>query len=161
MAPDGTPIVGRTPLPNLFLSTGHGTLGWTMSCGSGQLLADLMSSRKAAIQADDLSVRRYIGSVSIQTSERYRRLPQAPAFLGKWLCISRSLAKNKRSEGFERSGADWEHEPLRGARGRSGVVLRGSWLSGGLLLPVHPVAFYRFTMTFVLFLMQVEARGVQ
>ncbi|MDC6129038.1 D-amino acid dehydrogenase, partial [Burkholderia gladioli] len=51
MTPDGTPIVGRTPVPNLFLNTGHGTLGWTMSCGSGQLLADLMSGKKPAIQA--------------------------------------------------------------------------------------------------------------
>jgi D-amino-acid dehydrogenase len=61
MTPDGTPIVGRTPLPNLFLNTGHGTLGWTMSCGSGQLLADLMSGKKPAIKADDLSVYRYLG----------------------------------------------------------------------------------------------------
>ena len=61
MTPDGTPIVGRTPLANLFLNTGHGTLGWTMSCGSGQLLADLMSGRKPAIKADDLSVYRYLG----------------------------------------------------------------------------------------------------
>jgi D-amino-acid dehydrogenase len=59
MTPDGTPIVGATPLPNLFLNTGHGTLGWTMSCGSGQLLADLMTGRKPAIQADDLAVARY------------------------------------------------------------------------------------------------------
>jgi D-amino-acid dehydrogenase len=61
MTPDGTPIVGRTPLANLFLNTGHGTLGWTMSCGSGQLLADLMSGKKPAIRADDLSVYRYLG----------------------------------------------------------------------------------------------------
>jgi len=61
MTPDGTPIVGRTPLSNLFLNTGHGTLGWTMSCGSGQLLADLMSGKQPAIQADDLSVHRYFG----------------------------------------------------------------------------------------------------
>jgi len=61
MTPDGTPLVGRTPLPNLFLNTGHGTLGWTMSCGSGQLLADLMSGKKPAIRADDLSVYRYLG----------------------------------------------------------------------------------------------------
>ncbi len=46
MTPDGTPIVGKTNMPNLFLNTGHGTLGWTMSCGSGQLLADLMSGRR-------------------------------------------------------------------------------------------------------------------
>ena len=52
MTPDGTPIVGRTPVPNLFLNTGHGTLGWTMSCGSGQLLADVMSSKQPAIKAD-------------------------------------------------------------------------------------------------------------
>ena len=61
MTPDGTPIVGRTPVSNLFLNTGHGTLGWTMSCGSGQLLADLMSGKQPAIQADDLSVHRYLG----------------------------------------------------------------------------------------------------
>ncbi|CAB3781431.1 D-amino acid dehydrogenase [Pararobbsia alpina] len=60
MTPDGTPIVGKTGLPNLFLNTGHGTLGWTMSCGSGQLLADLMSGRRPAIQSDDLSVSRYL-----------------------------------------------------------------------------------------------------
>jgi D-amino-acid dehydrogenase len=60
MTPDGTPIVGKTSLPNLYLNTGHGTLGWTMSCGSGQLLADLMSGRRPAIQSDDLSVSRYL-----------------------------------------------------------------------------------------------------
>ena len=60
MTPDGTPIVGKTNMPNLFLNTGHGTLGWTMSCGSGQLLADLMSGRRPAIQSDDLSVARYL-----------------------------------------------------------------------------------------------------
>jgi D-amino-acid dehydrogenase len=60
MTPDGTPIVGKTSVPNLFLNTGHGTLGWTMSCGSGQLLADLMSGRRPAIRSDDLSVARYM-----------------------------------------------------------------------------------------------------
>ena len=59
MTPDGTPLVGRTALPNLFLNTGHGTLGWTMSCGSAQLLADLLSARRPAIAHDDLSVARY------------------------------------------------------------------------------------------------------
>lgn len=63
MTPDGTPIVGRTPVANLFLNTGHGTLGWTMSCGSGQLLADVMSGKQPAIKADDLSVHRYLGEV--------------------------------------------------------------------------------------------------
>lgn len=63
MTPDGTPVVGRTPVSNLFLNTGHGTLGWTMSCGSGQLLADLISGRRPAIQSDDLSVHRYLGDL--------------------------------------------------------------------------------------------------
>jgi D-amino-acid dehydrogenase len=62
MTPDGTPIVGRTPLRNLYTNTGHGTLGWTMSCGSAQLLADLISSKRPAIFADDLSVARYLGA---------------------------------------------------------------------------------------------------
>lgn len=60
MTPDGTPVVGRTPLKNLFLNTGHGTLGWTMACGSGQLLADIISGVTPAISADDLSVMRYL-----------------------------------------------------------------------------------------------------
>ncbi|WP_206998872.1 D-amino acid dehydrogenase [Trinickia mobilis] len=59
MTPDGTPIVGRTAVPNLFLNTGHGTLGWTMSCGSAQLLADLISGNQPAIRFDDLNVFRY------------------------------------------------------------------------------------------------------
>ncbi|MBP1204709.1 D-amino-acid dehydrogenase [Duganella sp. 1411] len=63
MTPDGTPIVGRTALRNLFLNTGHGTLGWTMSCGSAQLLSDIISARRPAILADDLSVARYSGAV--------------------------------------------------------------------------------------------------
>jgi D-amino-acid dehydrogenase len=61
MTPDGTPIVGRTALSNLFLNTGHGTLGWTMSCGSAQLLADLVSGKQPAIRFEDLSVFRYAG----------------------------------------------------------------------------------------------------
>ncbi|KVZ08108.1 D-amino acid dehydrogenase [Burkholderia ubonensis] len=71
MTPDGTPIVGRTPVSNLFLNTGHGTLGWTMSCGSGQLLADLISGKKPAIQADDLSVHRYLKDTAGQPRPAY------------------------------------------------------------------------------------------
>jgi len=59
MTPDGTPIVGATHIRNLFLNTGHGTLGWTMSCGSAQLLSDLISGRRPAIASDDLAVSRY------------------------------------------------------------------------------------------------------
>lgn len=59
MTPDGTPIVGRTPFSNLWLNTGHGTLGWTMACGAGQLLSDVISGRKPAIAHEDLAVARY------------------------------------------------------------------------------------------------------
>lgn len=72
MTPDGTPLVGATPLRNLFLNTGHGTLGWTMSCGSGQLLADVMSGRRPAIASDDLSVARYLdGPDKVQQAPVY------------------------------------------------------------------------------------------
>ncbi|RTZ45797.1 D-amino acid dehydrogenase [Candidimonas sp. SYP-B2681] len=57
--PDSTPIIGGTPYRNLFLNTGHGTLGWTMACGSGQLLADIVSGKPTAIRSDDLSISRY------------------------------------------------------------------------------------------------------
>ncbi len=60
MTPDGTPIVGASPIANLFLNTGHGTLGWTMSAGSGRLLADLISGRSPDIAADDLGYARYM-----------------------------------------------------------------------------------------------------
>ena len=61
MTPDGTPIVGRAPanFNNLWLNTGHGTLGWTMACGSGQMLADLIAKHKPAIASDDFALSRY------------------------------------------------------------------------------------------------------
>jgi D-amino-acid dehydrogenase len=64
MTPDGTPIIGATRFSNLWLNTGHGTLGWTMACGSGQLLADLISKRPPDIEFADLSAARY-GKVSL------------------------------------------------------------------------------------------------
>ncbi|WP_270938327.1 D-amino acid dehydrogenase [Falsiroseomonas oryzae] len=59
MTPDGTPVVGPTRYANLFLNTGHGTLGWTMACGSGRLLADLVTGRAPEIAHDDLAISRY------------------------------------------------------------------------------------------------------
>ena len=59
MTPDGPPVVGATPIPNLFLNTGHGTLGWTMACGSTQVLADIISGRRSAIDVEDLSIASY------------------------------------------------------------------------------------------------------
>ncbi len=62
MTPDGPPVIGPTRYKNLYLNAGHGTLGWTMSCGSGRLLADLLAGRKPAIDAGELSLARYAGS---------------------------------------------------------------------------------------------------
>ncbi len=59
MTPDGTPIVGPTRYPNLFTNTGHGTLGWTMACGSARVLADLVSGRTPEIEFADLAIGRY------------------------------------------------------------------------------------------------------
>jgi D-amino-acid dehydrogenase len=59
MTPDGTPIIGGTKFGNLWLNTGHGTLGWTMACGSASVLADLIGARRPEIEAGDLALDRY------------------------------------------------------------------------------------------------------
>ncbi len=59
MTPDGTPIIGRTPIDNLLLATGHGTLGWTMAAGTGRVIADLVSGRKPEIDIAGLGMDRY------------------------------------------------------------------------------------------------------
>ncbi len=59
MTPDGTPVLGRSQYDNLYLNTGHGTLGWTMAAGSGQVLADLISGKTPAIDTSDLGLSRY------------------------------------------------------------------------------------------------------
>ena len=59
MTPDGPPIIGQIGVRNLFLNTGHGTLGWTMSCGSARVIADLISGRKPEIETADLELARY------------------------------------------------------------------------------------------------------
>jgi D-amino-acid dehydrogenase len=61
MTPDGTPIVGPTPLDNLLLATGHGTLGWTMAAGTGRVIADLVSGRAPDIDIAALGMARYGG----------------------------------------------------------------------------------------------------
>ncbi len=47
--PSNVPIIGRARYANLFLNTGHGTLGWTLACGSAQALADLVAGRPTAV----------------------------------------------------------------------------------------------------------------
>lgn len=59
MTPDGTPVIGATKVRNLYLNTGHGTLGWTMSCGSAKVLADIVSGRSPEIETKDLAASRY------------------------------------------------------------------------------------------------------
>jgi len=59
MTPDGTPVIGPTRYPNLFLNTGHGTLGWTMSCGSARVLADIVSGKTPEISLEGLLMERY------------------------------------------------------------------------------------------------------
>ena len=59
MTPDGTPVVGATRYPNLYLNTGHGTLGWTMACGSSRLLADLVLGQQPEISTEGLGLDRY------------------------------------------------------------------------------------------------------
>lgn len=59
MTPDSTPIIGATKYGNLYLNTGHGTLGWTMACGSGKLVSDLITGTRPEIGTQGLSLDRY------------------------------------------------------------------------------------------------------
>lgn len=58
--PDGPPIIGKTPYFNLFLNTGHGTLGWTQAAGSAALLADIMDNKPPEIITAGLTLERYL-----------------------------------------------------------------------------------------------------
>jgi D-amino-acid dehydrogenase len=59
MTPDGPPVIGATRYANLHLNTGHGTLSWTMACGSARVLADFLSGRKPEIDIAELGMARY------------------------------------------------------------------------------------------------------
>lgn len=76
MTPDGTPVLGQTPYANLYLGTGHGTLGWTMAAGTGKLLADLVSGRATDIDMEGLTLARYGARASTSG-----RAPARPAEL--------------------------------------------------------------------------------
>jgi len=60
MSADGRPLLGRTPIRNLFLNTGHGQLGWTMAAGSGRLVADEILNRKPEIDPTPYAVARFV-----------------------------------------------------------------------------------------------------
>ena len=70
MTPDGTPVVGPTPIANLFLATGHGTLGWTMAAGTARVIADVVSGRSAGINLEGLTIARYRGAVRAGAGQR-------------------------------------------------------------------------------------------
>jgi D-amino-acid dehydrogenase len=59
MCVDGRPIIGSSPLDNLFVNTGHGALGWTMACGSGKGLADLITGEAADYDLTPFSYSRF------------------------------------------------------------------------------------------------------
>ena len=58
--PSNVPLVGRTRYRNLWLDTGHGTLGWTMACGSGRALADLVAGRRPGVDFAFLADRKNV-----------------------------------------------------------------------------------------------------
>ena len=79
MTPDSVPVVGATPYGNLFLNTGHGTLGWTMSCGSSRLVADMVSGRQTEISSDGLQMSRYGFANRVRRARSQRPLRTAAA----------------------------------------------------------------------------------
>ena len=59
MTPDGTPVIGGTHVKGLLLNTGHGTLGWTMSCGSARHIAKVINGQGTDLQQEDYLLTRY------------------------------------------------------------------------------------------------------
>ena len=59
MLPDGPPLLGPSPIAGLFLNCGHGSTGWSMSCGSAKLTADLVAGVEPEISLDGLTLGRY------------------------------------------------------------------------------------------------------
>jgi D-amino-acid dehydrogenase len=58
MTPDGPPIIGKSPYRNLYLNTGHGTLGWTMAAGSARALTSIISGHTPDIDMAGLGLQR-------------------------------------------------------------------------------------------------------
>ncbi len=59
LTPDGMPIVGRSPIDNLFLNTGHGPLGWSMACGSGKAVADIITGAPTGMNMTTFALNRF------------------------------------------------------------------------------------------------------
>lgn len=56
MTPNGSPLIGGCRYPNLYLHVGHGNMGWTMSCGTARLVADIIEGRKTEIPVTAMAV---------------------------------------------------------------------------------------------------------
>ncbi|MFD2272716.1 FAD-dependent oxidoreductase [Undibacterium arcticum] len=59
MLPDGAPLLGATPIDNLYINLGHGSTGWAMAVGSGKVLADMVSGQSPEIDMEGLGLSRY------------------------------------------------------------------------------------------------------
>jgi len=57
--PDNVPVLGTTSIKNLFLNSGHSTLGWTMACGSGKIIADLITGEDLDLKLQGLEISRF------------------------------------------------------------------------------------------------------
>ena len=62
MSMDGVPIIGPTPVGNLWVNTGHGHLGWTMAAGSGRLLSDLLTGSSPGVSPEGYALARFNGA---------------------------------------------------------------------------------------------------
>jgi D-amino-acid dehydrogenase len=58
LSPDGLPVIGNALHPRLFVNVGHGPAGWGLACGSGKLVADLISGGTPDVPADTLAALR-------------------------------------------------------------------------------------------------------
>ncbi|MCA1940422.1 MAG: D-amino acid dehydrogenase [Caenispirillum bisanense] len=79
MTPDSVPVMGPTRYRNLMLNTGHGTLGWTMACGSARVLTDLYAGRTPDIDMDGLTIARFGGTVTTPDTGRAVARPDRKA----------------------------------------------------------------------------------
>ena len=61
MLPDGPPVLGKTPIGNLYVNTGHGSTGWVMSCGSARVVTDVIAGREPQIDLTGMTLDRYAG----------------------------------------------------------------------------------------------------
>ena len=59
MTPDGPPIIGASPIANLWLNTGQGHMGWTMACGSARILSELMAGRPPPVPLEGMTLDRF------------------------------------------------------------------------------------------------------